>query len=524
MSIIWIHTPGGDTEISFIAPASLAELLRHHGHPVEQPCGGHGQCGKCRVRATGALSAPDEAERRSLSESNLRRGVRLACRTEVLGDAEVWPEATGAEAIMTGFTLPSLPDHAEGVGLAVDVGTTTLAAYLYDLNDHRLLSVQSMPNPQRTFGADVISRLKAALEGRKEALRRAITGAIHTMATAALQAAARPEESLAHAVITGNTAMMYLLTGLDPSSIAFAPFKPASTMGQEAAGNALGLFPHTRVWLPECLSAYVGADITCAMVYAATRPEFTETPLLLADIGTNGEMALFTGERSLTCSTAAGPAFEGAGIRCGMTAREGAICQVELREGRINCRTVGDVHPTGLCGSGLVDAVAILREMEVIDETGRMAMTGHPLASCMETEDGQPAFRFPGTEVLLTQADVRALQLAKSAICAGMLTLLDAAGLSPADVRTFQLAGGFGSCIRPETAEAIGLIPSGFAAKTHALGNGAGAGAAMMLLSERARAEGAAIRQRQTTVELSTSPVFQEAFMDCMLLEACGEQ
>lgn len=520
---IRFHTASGIVEQPFEAPMGVGTLLGFGGHAVDMPCGKQGKCGKCRVRITGALSEPDDTERRALSGDEISSGIRLACRAVAKGDVEIWPEAEKKEAILTDFTLPPLPASSgmEGVGLAVDIGTTTLAAYLCDLSTWVLLSVQSMPNPQRAFGADVTSRIKASLEGQGEALQACITGAIRSLAVGALHAADRSEEELCQAVLTGNTAMLYLLTGQEPGSIAFVPFEPVTKMGIAVPGDAVGLFGHTRVWLPDCIAAYVGADITCAMLYAATRPEFACKPVLLADIGTNGEMALFTEGRVLTCSTAAGPAFEGAGIRCGMTAQNGAISRVDAVNGRLVFSVIGGGHATGVCGSGLVDAVAALLALEVIDETGRMEMEDHPLDDCMVTVDDQPAFRFPGTEVVITQADVRAVQLAKASICAGMLTLLDEAGLDCEDVQAFQIAGGFGNCIRTASAAAIGLIPAEFARRTHPLGNASGAGAAMMLLDEALRAEGAALSRSCEVIELSTSPAFSDHFIECMMIERC---
>ncbi len=519
MNVVRFHTPKGISECSFDAPIRVAELLQTHTHPVEQPCAGQGKCGKCQVHITGALSAPDETERRVLTEHELQQGIRLACRAIAEGDVEVWLKESTEEDIITHFMLPDLPvtTDAEGVGLAIDIGTTTLAAYLYDLHTHELLAVRSMPNPQRAFGADVTSRLKAALEGQGEQLRQAITEAIREMVVSALTEANCREAALHSAVITGNTAMLYLLMGQEPSSIAFVPFEPVTRMGIHVPGDTVGLFPHTRVWLPECISAYVGADVTCALLYAASRPEYRHKPVLMADIGTNGEMVLATETKLYTCSTAAGPAFEGAGIRFGMTAREGAIHRVDVTDGELVFKALGNVLAVGICGSGLVDAIAALRQLEIIDETGRIDTA----APGVEMLDGQPAYRFPGSDVLLTQADVRAVQLAKSALCAGMLTLLDVAGLSCEELRVLQLAGGFGSCIRPETAEMIGLIPAGMAKRTVHLGNAAGAGAAMMLLSFDMKQQSGKHIRRQESVELSSSSVFTGRFMDCMMLGSC---
>ena len=526
-STMTVHHGDVNKILSFEAPMRLSDILQQNGFPFDQPCGGRGKCGKCRLRARGALRPAEDRERDILTPEELAQGVRLACLAVAEGDGEIWLTSGAQEQILTGFRLPHLDGApwSEGLGLAVDVGTTTLAAYLYDLASGAAIGIDSRPNPQRRFGADVTSRLKASMDARtfgRKALQETIAGALTASAQALLARAGRSPDELKCAVVTGNTAMLYLLTGQTVESIAFAPFMPSTRFGTFISSTEIGLPSQARVWLPECVAAYIGADITCAMLYAGFLPDGSVrrgAPVLMADIGTNGEMALSAGGRILTCSTAAGPAFEGAGIRCGMTARDGAIHRVELTEAGIEWSVIGDMPAQGICGSGLVDAMAALLEAEAIDETGRLHLSGHPLASCMIQVDGQPAFQFPETGVVITQADVRAVQLAKAAICAGMQVLMDAAGVDAEDVAELQIAGGFGNCIRPASAERIGLIPEGFARRTRAIGNAAGAGAAMMLLSDAHRRRGAALSAACQVVELSANPSFNDHYIDCMAFE-----
>lgn len=244
---------------------------------------------------------------------------------------------------------------------------------------------------------------------------------------------------------------------------------------------------------------------------AASEPE------LLVDIGTNGEMALAAGGRLLCCSTAAGPAFEGAGIYQGMNAKEGAVSRVVLTDGEIRCEVIGGGEAKGLCGSGIVDAVAVMVKAGILDETGLINEEGHAFEAYITEVDDQPAFRLPGTGVILTQQDIRAVQLAKSAVCAGMLTLMGEAGMKPEDIGRLTIAGGFGAFIDANAAETIGLIPPGFAAKAVAVGNAAGTGASMTLLSEEIRRRSEALARRAETVELSTSPRFMEYYVENML-------
>lgn len=253
-------------------------------------------------------------------------------------------------------------------------------------------------------------------------------------------------------VLTGNTAMLYLLTERHPASIVAAPFAMDCGFGQFVAPQALALplSPDCRVYLPACLSAYVGADITTALLAAGFYREGrvpAGPPRLLVDIGTNGEMALAADGRLLCCSTAAGPALEGAGIHQGVMARTGAIYRVRLEGLTMVCDVLGGGEAQGICGSGLVDAVAALCEAGVIQDTGLIDEESHAFTAYVEECDGQPAFRLPGTAVRLTQKDIRAVQLAKSAICAGMRTLIAEAGLQAEAIAELVVAGGFGSRI-----------------------------------------------------------------------------
>lgn len=505
---------GGVRTLSFDPPINLAALLRLHETGLELPCGGAGRCGKCRVRAAGALSQPSEREQALLGEAALADGWRLACLTQVLGDCQAEFGGLQGRILLEGLLPPIALDGAPGVGAAVDVGTTTVAAYLYQLEDGKRLATASLPNPQRAFGADVITRIDHALHGGGEALRAAILSCIETL-LAQLARAAGLDLPLDRAVITGNTAMLYLLTGRSPASIAVAPFAQDHFFGEQLAGETLGLRGAAAVYLPRCLSAYVGADIACAME-ACSLLDDAEAPSLLADIGTNGEMALYAGGKLLCCSTAAGPAFEGAGLSRGMTARDGAVSTVEYVDGSLRFDTIGGAPAQGFCGSGAVDLVAALLACGALDETGALQEEGHPFSAQIVQENGQAAFCLPGTKLLFTQADVRAIQLAKAAICAGLLTLLSEAGLRPEAVRKLYLAGGFGNCLRVSSASAIGLLPDALAQRAVSVGNAAGMGACMALLSRRSLEDMDALSRRARTVELSTHPVFMQEYIEQM--------
>jgi uncharacterized 2Fe-2S/4Fe-4S cluster protein (DUF4445 family) len=471
---------------------------------MELPCGGKGRCLKCRVRVTGAVSEPSAREKALLTPDELAAGIRYACMAYALGDVTVTPLSAPAhgDVILTeGIARAIRPDPwGRAHGLAIDIGTTTVAAYLHRLKDGALLATAVRRNPQATFGADVTSRLDRAMAGEGGSLAKTIRNCVTELLLNVCAQAKLPPQIVDCAVLTGNTSMLYLLTERPPASIALAPFEADCLFGQFVPSETVGLPHWIKAYLPRCISAYVGADINTALLAAGyDRP--MEAPRLLLDIGTNGEMVLAVGERLLCCATAAGPAFEGAGISRGMPARDGAIHRVWVENGAPAYAVLGDATAQGLCGSGLLDLIAVLLDLGILDETGRLAIDPYTL---------------PGTAISLTQADVRAVQLAKAAIAAGVDALLHAAGLTPADVAAVDIAGGFGSHLSPRSAARIGLIPPELSDKARAIGNAAGAGAGLLLQSRALLKESESLPACADVIPLAIDPYFMEQFVERM--------
>lgn len=472
---------------SFHAPALLADLLDQAGLPIGKPCGGRGMCGKCAVVLEGEVSAADASE--------LRCGTRLACRAQVLGDAcVILPQEQPMEQIEAGQDRTLYPVHPMPgkLGAAIDIGTTTLAMRLYDLHSGECVATATMLNPQVTVAADVIGRIDAAMHGGQEKLRLLVETALHTMLLNACANANYTAEEVGSFVITGNTTMLYLLTGRDPSSLSHAPFQADWLFDSEC--ELLG----RTAYLPPCLHAFVGADTACAML-ASGMPEGEKTALL-CDIGTNGEIALWHQGKLSVASTAAGPAFEGAGISCGCASIPGAIDRVRVENHSLCVHTIGEAVPAGLCGSGLLDAVAALLEIGFVDETGAMEENCYPLAK----------------GVSLMQKDIRAVQLAKAAMAAGVAALLQAAGCHESDVDSVFLAGGFGSHLNIKNAAAIGLISFGLAKCVKVIGNAALDGAAMLLMDTSLRHKLRYLTKQATHIRLDGNPFFSERYVDEM--------
>ena len=466
-------------------------------------CGGHGRCGKCRVICRGSVSAPTDREKAVLSKKELDNGVRLACQTYITGDCEFVSAISGKAEIQADGNMPQieLKPLFEKYGIAVDIGTTTVALRLYDKNGS-LLSSQSALNPQRAYGADVVTRMEAALKGAAVKLSEAIRGLLCDMIRAASFDANINAADIDGAVITGNTVMLSFLTGTDTEPLTHAPFDAKRLFGETVTAESLGLdvlVSGTPVYLPRCISAFVGADITCAVI--SSQIYRNEKNAVLTDIGTNGETVLKRDNELYACSTAAGPAFEGAGISMGMSGSDGAVDRVNVKDGELEAHVIGDTEPAGICGSGIVDAVASLLEIGVIDETGYM--------------EDDPAVILP--PVVITQADVRAVQLAKSAIHAGIKTLLSIASLSCGDIDRFYIAGGFGSYLDVKNAGKIGLIPAELTERVTVIGNASLSGASALLLSLPLIKESEELASVIKTAELASDPVFAEEYMNNMM-------
>ena len=486
---------------------SILSALRRAGVTApESPCGGNGTCKKCLVEVDGL-------------------GQVLACRTPVTGECTVrLPQEDGGAVVAEEGRSAQFPlTPGEGLGAAVDIGTTTVVVHLYDLATGARLGTRSGVNSQRAFGHDVITRIQYAT-GTPDGLAQ-LTGAIRAQLGEYLEQlcreAGRGLEQLRAVTVAANTVMEHLYTGLSPATIAVAPFTPLSLFGQWLPGPECGLPAGARVYLCPAVAGYVGGDITAGILSSGAYT--ARQPTLFLDIGTNGEMALGDGTGEfLCCATAAGPAFEGAVISQGMAAADGAISKVELENGQVRCHVLGGGPAQGICGSGLVDALAVMLRLGAVDETGRLLPPEEAPDEALPflEEDGEGGVRFllaPG--VAVTEEDVRQLQLAKAAIAAGIATLLEQAGLEAEGLGAMYLAGGFGNYIRPESAAAIGLFPAVLLQKLLPVGNSAGAGAAAVLLSRQAMEQLDGLPRHCRYIELSGHKSFNSHYIECMMFE-----
>ena len=454
---------------AFESPALLSDLLARFGYIVPHPCGGRGTCKKCTV----------------LLDSN----PVLACRTTLSEDAQVTlPEAESLVCITGTQETDRLTEH---VCLCLDIGTTTLALALVSLDEARIIRSISAPNPQRAFGADVISRINHCMKYGPKALQTILLERVREMIVSLLSAFSLSGVDTLYAA--GNTTMLHLFFGVDCSAMGASPYTPAFLDARVQSGASLDLPNVSSVVSLPGISAFVGADITAGMEYIGLPSEGKYN--LLLDLGTNAEIALFNRESILCTAAAAGPCFEGANISCGMSASPGAICAC-AEDG--TCSVIGGGKATGLCATGLIDAIARGVKQELIDETGYLE------------DDPLPV----GDGVCLTGRDIREFQLAKSAIRAAMECLIRRAGISFSNIERLYVAGGFSAGLNIENAAYVGLIPDALKAVFIGINNASLLGTVQHACNEKKRDLPLAHAQY---VDLSADPLFSQLFMEYMM-------
>ena len=509
--------------------ATLIEAAGQAGIILNTVCGGKGTCGKCLV-----YLEPDA------------RKV-LACQYKIESDIIVTIPAGSrffeqrilTESVDTKAQIQPdvykkyvrVDSAATIFGLAVDLGTTTVVARLIDMAGGQCLATQAVLNPQTRFGDDVVSRITYAQTEKEYAeLHDAIIDCINDLTTKLCKKAAIETSDIYEMCIAGNTTMNHIFLGLPIIQLGRAPYEAYSLDAHNVPPGELALHinPAGNIHTVENIAGFVGADTTA--VALATDIDSVEEMTLIVDIGTNGEIVLGTKDKLYAASCAAGPALEGARITCGSRACDGAIEAVVINEDDIDLDVIGNIPPRSICGSGLIDAVAVMLELGVINRTGRFVepkTLEHKLPPAIFSriieQDGQPAFRLAGAvnnSVFLSQKDIRQMQLAKGAIRAGIKLLQQKMGLEDNDIKRILLAGAFGNYIRRESALRIGLLPAVEVERIHFVGNAAAAGVQMSLLSKQYQDNARELSRQIEYVEIAHEPGFQDVYADSMLFES----
>ena len=406
---------------------------------------------------------------------------------------EVWA------TVCDGHVLEVLPEEPRVFMAAFDLGTTSIAGYLIDVSTRSVASA-GMRNPQAQYGGDVISRADYALSNGTEALSGCVREALDGLVRRMCMEAGVGWERVCAVLLAGNTAMHHLFLGISPDSLVHAPYNPVVSEPLVLAASDYGfhVHPRARLFMLPVIGGFVGADTVACLMSGEWLER--EKLTLMIDIGTNGELVMGNAKRRLACSTAAGPAFEGAKIACGMRGADGAIDHVWLENGEMRWHVIGDGAARGICGSGLVDLVAVLLKTGDMDDSGKL--------------EAGDRFDLGDTGVFLTQKDVRELQLAKAAMAAGIELMAQKLGIGLADIEEVNIAGAFGNYIDPDNACAIGLIPAELRDEIVPVGNAAGEGAKLALMDRSVWESAEALARNTEFLELATMPDFQDEFVD----------
>ncbi|MCR1842858.1 ASKHA domain-containing protein [Murimonas intestini] len=494
---------------------SIMNALLRQGIYVSAVCGGRGTCGKCRIQVVEGDLPVTPSDEKKLKKEELEAGFRLACKAVPQGDCTIRLHFQTDEAfnVVAGRESAAAREKAaSGYAIAIDIGTTTLAMQLLDLDTGKAAGTYTGINHQRAYGSDVISRIQASNDGKKELLRKSICRDLLAGIRELTGSMGVERDQVKEIAIGGNTTMGHLLMGFSCEHLGIFPFRPVdiSTIRRPFSEILKSDELDCDIVLLPGISTYVGGDITSGLLSCGFAEN--EKVCLLVDLGTNGEMAVGNRDKIFVTSTAAGPAFEGGNISWGMGSVAGAISNVKITDGKASVTTIQGAEPEGLCGTGVIETAAELVKAALVDETGLLDEEyfgeGFPLAEAVS-----------GDTITFTQKDVREIQLAKAAVRAGMETLLLRYGVVYDQVDTLYLAGGFGFHIDQDKAIDIGLLPKAFEGRIKAVGNSSLSGAEQYILDEEAKQKVEHIIKISREVELSTDPDFNELYMDHMYFE-----
>ena len=513
---------------------------------MEAPCGGTGTCGKCKVRLQSPGAHPaDENLIAFFNAEQIADGWRLACLYKVNTDiyVDLPPQSSVSNIVSQGYMKNfvhapyarkvlntggnadlHLGNNIEAVnvanstasccGVAIDLGTTTVVASLVDLNGGREIDTLSCPNGQKAFGQDVITRIHYAgtNSGGTEILQKAIIKDLRNLLNALCRRHNLTMDNIYDVTVAANATMIHLLAGISPESMGKSPYMPAFQGVLSLSGLDLGLpvSPYCRVYCLPAVSSFVGGDITAGILACGLEDPSEKT--LFIDIGTNGEIVLADGEHFCSCSCAAGPALEGMNISCGVQAAQGAIEDLFIDEHTVQYTTIGGEPANGICGSGLLAAVAEMRRTGIIDKSGRLL--SHSL---VKTVAGKKRFIIDDKQnIYLTQQDIRQVQLAKGAILSGIYTLLKTVGIKATELQRVVVAGQFGAHLKADSLIGSGLLPPEWEEIISYTGNTSKSGALICLLSYPERTVVEAIAKNIEYIELAQLEGYETLFVKCM--------
>ena len=552
-NVIFKTEGGEDVNIFAVGGETILELAYKKNIPIDAPCAGNGTCGKCRVKVLEGEDSQRPADsdcndlRKTGLNSDREDGWRLACEFIITGDTVVYVPDIASAYIKNITTEVYCPDPGESpsrkltvepmYGLAVDIGTTTVSALLVEMETGHTYAKSTTGNSQIRYGADVINRIiqQQKPDGVKKLQEAIVQETLVPLIDNLCASTGITRDKIIRMTVASNTTMNHLLLGIDANSIRIEPYEPAFLEFEpyDPSGIGIDLAPAAKMILAPNIGSYVGGDITAGVLSAATnfgvkmceRPEMT----LLIDLGTNGEIVYGNDEFLMACACSAGPAFEGGDISSGMRATDGAIeaCSIEKDTMEPKITVIGDVKPAGLCGSGLIDAVAELFRTGIINGKGKISREGKRIRRD-EYGTGSYVLVFAkdtatNTDIIITEVDIDNFIRAKGAIFSGIMSLLAPLGFTPADIDDVMIAGGIGSGINVRNAISIGMLPDLPENKYSYIGNSSLSGAYEMLTVPGAEERLQEIAGNMTYIELSTQPGYMDEFIAACFLPHTDE-
>jgi uncharacterized 2Fe-2S/4Fe-4S cluster protein (DUF4445 family) len=481
-------------EIPVQAGTPLMDILHEYG--IEFPCGGKGTCGSCRFRLISGTIPVTSSHASLLADIGLPEDMRLACMSAPYSDITI--EIPQLETVILADNTRFEFEPHQGFGIAVDLGTTTLVAQLLDLSTGQVVNVVTARNPQGKYGSDIMSRIEFALhEGGAEILKQIIRDRIRDMISTLLSGHTAGINKI---ILVGNTVMHHLFCGINVKPLSYYPFESPNTGIRKFSPSDLGwsLDNSPEISFMPSIGSFVGSDILAGIF--ATRLHLGNNYQVLIDLGTNGEIVVGNRERIICASTAAGPAFEGARINMGMTASTGAISSVKSSNGKFSCHTIGNIRSTGICGSGIIDAISVFLDKKLINDFGDIQSDKKEI--------------FLDSNVFLNQKDIREVQLAKSAVASGLEILYRQLNIAADNIENLYIAGGFGNFINLANSRRIGLLDHP-EERIRKMGNTALIGAKIFLFTGYDRID--EVLKITKHISLESDPEFQELFINNMM-------
>lgn len=493
-------------ETTFDKGCLISEILNQGGITLAMPCGGKHLCKKCKVKVIGITSTPCKDETNFLSNKEIKNGIRFACMTKALSDLKIFLLEKDAKNISTFVTLP-VPNSPMGkhLALAIDIGTTTIASCLYDIKTQTIISKKSSLNPQRFFGDNILTRLEKSRGSNdvSDCIKKHLIS---------LTASYENHKDIDSVVISGNTAMLYLLFNLNSKELITPPFKIIQKFGIFIDNNKLNLpiDKNAKIYIPPCVSAFIGADTIGSLVSLSIPSNKNQ---LFIDMGTNGEIVLSKKDKLLCTSTALGSAFEGIGISHGSVACDGAIESAGFIGGHFKTKVIGNTPAKTICASGLIDILALMIKLNIVDKFGTINNQNN-FTEFIHERENEKYFVIENTDVFITQSDIRALQLAKSAVKTGVEVLLDEIVLKTEELDEIILSGGFTSNLNVDNCITIGLLPNFSFEKFFLKGNTSLSGALKFLLDEKSFNNAKNTAESAMTIDLNSISYFNDNFIE----------